>query len=104
MNRSPATSAGCRPSACWWWRILYAGLLSTDSSFFFLDKPADFRPEYIQFKLPKRSRLLIASGSDNPVLDEGGQGNSVFGKAFLDVLEANNGNHDRPCIVFQGSG
>lgn len=69
----------------------YAGLLSTDSSFFFLDKPTEVSPEYIQFKLPKRSRLLIASGGDNPVLDEGGQGDSVFGKAFLDALESNNG-------------
>jgi hypothetical protein len=67
----------------------YAGLLSTDSSFFFLDKPAEVSKEYIEFKLPKRSRLLIASGGDNPVLDEGGQGDSVFGKAFLDVLESN---------------
>lgn len=67
----------------------YAGLLSTDSSFFFLDKPTEVSKEYIRFKLPKRSRLLIASGGDNPVLDEGGQGDSVFGKAFLDVLEAN---------------
>jgi TPR repeat protein len=67
----------------------YAGLLSTDPSFFFLDKPTEVSKEYITFKLPKRARLLIASGGDNPVLDEGGQGNSVFAKAFLDVLETN---------------
>jgi hypothetical protein len=67
----------------------YAGLLSTDPSFFFLDKPTEVSADYIAFKLPKRSRLLIASGGDNPVLDEGGQGNSVFAKAFLDVLESN---------------
>jgi uncharacterized protein len=67
----------------------YAGLLSSDPSFFFLDKPTEVSKEYITFKLPKRARLLIASGGDNPVLDEGGQGNSVFAKAFLDVLETN---------------
>lgn len=67
----------------------YAGLLSTDPSFFFLDKPTEVSNDYISFKLPKRSRLLIASGGDNPVLDEGGDGDSVFGKAFLDVLETN---------------
>ena len=67
----------------------YSGLLSTDPSFFFLDKPTEVSKEYITFKLPKRARLLIASGGDNPVLDEGGQGNSVFAKAFLDVLETN---------------
>jgi hypothetical protein len=69
----------------------YAGLLSTDPSFFFLDKPTVVSSDYIAFKLPKRSRLLIASGGDNPVLDEGGAGNSVFAKAFLDVLDGNNG-------------
>jgi uncharacterized caspase-like protein len=68
----------------------YAGLLSTDPSMFFLDKPTQVTQDYVAFKLPRRSRLLIASGGDNPVLDEGGQGDSVFAKAFLDVLEANN--------------
>jgi uncharacterized coiled-coil protein SlyX len=76
----------------------YAGLLSTDSSFFFLDKPADVSADYIQFKLPRRSRLLIASGGDNPVLDEGGDGDSVFGKAFLDVLESNDGIMTAPAL------
>ena len=68
----------------------YAGLLSTDPSLFFLDKlGAPVTPEYLAFKLPKRARLLIASGGDNPVLDEGGAGNSVFAKAFLEALEGN---------------
>jgi uncharacterized protein len=82
----------------------YSGLLSTDSSFFFLDKPTEVSPEYIQFKLPKRSRLLIASGGDNPVLDEGGQGNSVFGKAFLDVLETNNAILTAPALFSKVQG
>lgn len=82
----------------------YSGLLSTDSSFFFLDKPTEVSPEYIQFKLPKRSRLLIASGGDNPVLDEGGQGDSVFGKAFLDVLETNNGIMTAPALFSKVQG
>jgi TPR repeat protein len=76
----------------------YAGLLSTDPSFFFLDKPTEVSKDYISFKLPKRSRLLIASGGDNPVLDEGGQGNSVFAKAFLDVLDTNNGILTAPAL------
>jgi uncharacterized protein len=82
----------------------YAGLLSTDSSFFFLDKPTEVSAEYIQFKLPKRSRLLIASGGDNPVLDEGGQGDSVFGKAFLDVLETNNAIMTAPALFSKVQG
>jgi hypothetical protein len=76
----------------------YAGLLSTDPSFFFLDKPTVVSADYISFKLPKRSRLLIASGGDNPVLDEGGQGNSVFAKAFLDVLDSNDGIMTAPAL------
>jgi hypothetical protein len=76
----------------------YAGLLSTDPSFFFLDKPTEVSADYISFKLPKRARLLIASGGDNPVLDTGGQGNSVFAKAFLDVLDTNNGIMTAPAL------
>jgi hypothetical protein len=76
----------------------YAGLLSTDPSLFFLDKPTEVSQDYITFKLPKRSRLLIASGGDNPVLDAGGGTNSVFARAFLDVLEKNNGIMTAPAL------
>jgi hypothetical protein len=82
----------------------YAGLLSTDPSFFFLDKPTEVSNDYITFKLPKRSRLLIASGGDNPVLDEGGEGNSVFGKAFLDVLESNQAIMTAPALFSKVQG
>jgi hypothetical protein len=38
----------------------------------------------------KRVPLLIASGGDNPVVDERIDGkNSVFGRAFLHILESN---------------
>jgi uncharacterized coiled-coil protein SlyX len=69
----------------------YAGLLSTDPSYLFLNDKVTYSKEYIKFKLPKRSRLLLASGGDKPVLDEGGDGNSVFARAFLDELENNQG-------------
>lgn len=45
--------------------------------------------EFLKFKLGKRSRLLLSSGGDQPVLDEGGGQHSVFAKAFLDELEKN---------------
>jgi len=67
----------------------FAGLLSSDPNFLFLGKATEVDEDYLQFKLPSKSRLLIASGGDNPVLDQGGNGNSVFAKAFLDVLESN---------------
>ncbi|HEV8333803.1 MAG TPA: caspase family protein [Steroidobacteraceae bacterium] len=69
----------------------YSGLLSTDPSYLFLNDKVSYSKEYIKFKLPKRSRLLLASGGDQPVLDEGGGNNSVFARAFLDELEGNQG-------------
>ena len=69
----------------------YSGLLSTDPSYLFLNDKVAYSKEYIKFKLPKRSRLLLSSGGDKPVLDEGSGGNSVFARAFLDELEANQG-------------
>jgi len=69
----------------------YAGLLSTNPSYLFVDSKVGYTKEYVAYKLPKRSRLLISSGGDNPVLDTGGGANSVFGRAFLDELESNTG-------------
>lgn len=69
----------------------YAGLLSTDPSYLFLNDKVAYSKEYIKYKLPKRARLLLSSGGDKPVLDEGSGGNSVFARAFLDELEANQG-------------
>jgi tetratricopeptide (TPR) repeat protein len=69
----------------------YAGLLSTDPSYLFLNDKVTYSKDYIKFKLPKRARLLLSSGGDKPVLDEGSGGNSVFARAFLDELENNEG-------------
>lgn len=69
----------------------YAGLLSNDPSYLFLKGNVAYSKEYIQYKLSKRSRLLLSSGGDRPVLDEGSGGNSVFARAFLDELETNEG-------------
>lgn len=69
----------------------YAGLLSTDPSYLFLNDKVAYSRDYIKYKLPKRSRLLLSSGGDRPVLDEGSGGNSVFAGAFLDALESNTG-------------
>jgi TPR repeat protein len=69
----------------------YAGLLSSDPGINIFGTENALGAEYVKFKLPKRARLLLASGGDQPVLDQGGQGNSVFARAFLDVLSANDG-------------
>jgi hypothetical protein len=69
----------------------YAGLLSTDPSYLFVNDQMGYTKDYVQYKLPKRSRMLISSGGDKPVLDNGGGANSVFARAFIDELEANQG-------------
>ena len=69
----------------------YAGLLSSDPGINIFGTENELGAEYVKFKLPKRARLLLASGGDQPVLDQGGQGNSVFARAFLDVLGGNDG-------------
>jgi hypothetical protein len=67
----------------------YAGLLSTDPAVTLFGTEANITWDYVKYKLPRRSRLLIASGGDEPVLDAGGQGSSVFARAFIDVLSGN---------------
>jgi hypothetical protein len=70
----------------------YAGLLSSEPSFMMIgDNSARYSdPDFIRFKLLKRSRLLLSSGGDQPVLDGGGGNHSVFARAFLDALQNNN--------------
>ncbi len=70
----------------------YAGLLSREPSFLLFgdDGPSYDNMDFLRFKLDKRSRLLLSSGGDSPVLDQGADGHSVFAKAFLDELEKNN--------------
>jgi hypothetical protein len=82
----------------------YAGLLSDDPSYQILQNPSNVSLQYVRYKLPKRSRLLMASGGDAPVLDEAGQGNSVFARAFIDVLEANQGVMSAPSLFAQLQG
>lgn len=69
----------------------YAGLLSGEPSMLLVgaNAPQYSNMEFLKFKLSKRSRLLLASGGDRPVLDNGGDGHSVFASAFLDELENN---------------
>lgn len=65
----------------------YAGLLSDEPGYLLMGDQGAVTEDYVRYKMPKKSRLLLSSGGDQPVLDGGGEGNSVFAKAFLDVLE-----------------
>ena len=47
--------------------------------------------EYPHRLAEKRARVVLTSGGVEPVLDEGGQGHSVFARAFLDILGKNTG-------------
>ena len=70
----------------------YAGLLGNDlaTRHSVSGDPGVYRSEgFVELMFPKRSRLLVSSGGDSPVLDNSGNGNSVFANAFLDVLESN---------------
>jgi hypothetical protein len=67
----------------------YAGLLSTDPSYMFFDSKVGYTEDYLTYKLARRSRMLLSSGGDQPVLDTGGGVHSVFARAFLDELESN---------------
>jgi len=71
----------------------YAGLLSREPSFLLLGQNEEnyANQDFLEFKLAKKSRLLLTSGGDRPVLDGGGDGSSVFARAFLDELEGNKG-------------
>jgi hypothetical protein len=66
----------------------YAGLLGDDPGYVMVGD-GRYTDEYIEWKMPKRSRLVLASGGDQPVLDNGGGGHSIFARAFLETLREN---------------
>jgi hypothetical protein len=49
----------------------------------------NYSDEYIEWKRPKRSRLVISSGGDAPVVYEPGEMHSIFARALLAALESN---------------
>jgi uncharacterized protein len=65
----------------------YAGLLSSEPGYLFMGDKNNYTEEYVRYKMPKKSRLLLSSGGDKPVLDNAGEGHSVFARAFLDALD-----------------
>lgn len=71
----------------------YSGLLSSAPNHLFFSGNdsvnSNQSAKYLRYKLAKRSRLLLSSGGDKPVLDNAGSGHSVFARAFLDVLNSN---------------
>lgn len=66
----------------------YAGLLSSSPDFLMLGQQQN-SAEFLKYKADKRSRLLLTSGGDKPVLDSAGQKHSIFAAAFIDTLKSN---------------
>ncbi|WP_444993958.1 caspase family protein [Aliikangiella sp. IMCC44359] len=68
----------------------YAGLLSSAPGFIFAGANKNYSEAYLEYVLPKKSRLLFTSGGDHPVLDSlEKEGHSVFARSLLDKLENN---------------
>lgn len=71
----------------------YAGNLPSRDGMFELAEP-EYSPlfaRYVEKRTKMRSRFVFTSGGNEPVLDDGGDGHSVFAREFLNVLEENNG-------------
>ncbi|MFT7559452.1 MAG: hypothetical protein ACI93R_001363 [Flavobacteriales bacterium] len=51
----------------------------------------DLRQKWLQSMAKNRSRHLLTSGGIKPVIDDGGNGHSIFANALIEVLQANSG-------------
>jgi hypothetical protein len=68
----------------------YSGALSRNSEIVPVDPKVSEREKYLLNVSERRSRTLLASGGNEPVLDGGGGLHSVFAKAFLTGLVQSN--------------
>jgi hypothetical protein len=66
----------------------YSGLLGDDPGYVMVGE-GNYSDEYIEWKMPKRSRLVISSGGDYPIVEDAERMNSVFARALLATLETN---------------
>jgi len=66
----------------------FAGLLGDDPGYVMIGE-GNYTDEYIKWKMPKRSRLVISSGGDYPIVEDAERLNSVFARALLETLESN---------------
>jgi hypothetical protein len=66
----------------------FAGLLGDDPGYVMVGE-GNYTDEYIEWKMPKRSRLVISSGGDYPIVEDAAGLNSVFARALLETLESN---------------
>ncbi len=84
LNTFPAKHVMVIADSC------YAGTLSTASvarQSAFVNQ--DVQKEWLEVMNSVKARTVMTSGGVRPVLDQGGEGHSVFAKAFIDVLGGN---------------
>lgn len=83
----------------------YSGILTSDDPGMRMILSGDDRvfssEGFVSRRFDKRSRLMVSSGGDRPVLDVGGSGNSVFARAFIDELEDNDGLMTTPALFLR---
>ncbi|MEL7023971.1 MAG: caspase family protein [Pseudomonadota bacterium] len=83
----------------------YSGILTGDDPGMRMILSGDERvfssDGFVKRRFDKRSRLMVSSGGDRPVLDTGGSGNSVFARAFIDELESNTGLLTTPALFLK---
>ena len=69
----------------------YAGSLgSRSSAFLFGTSTGELSEQSLKSGLGRRSRLVISSGGDKPVLDGTASAHSIFANSLIEVLESNN--------------
>jgi predicted nucleic acid-binding Zn-ribbon protein len=71
----------------------YAGNLPSRDGMFDLAEPehSPLFARYVEKRTKMRSRFVFTSGGNEPVLDDGGDGHSVFARELLNVLQENSG-------------
>ncbi|MEL7297387.1 MAG: caspase family protein [Pseudomonadota bacterium] len=83
----------------------YSGILAGDDPGMRMILSGDERvflsDGFINRRFDKRARLMVSSGGDRPVLDVGGNGNSVFANAFVEALENNEGLLTTPALFLK---
>ncbi|MFK8051521.1 MAG: caspase family protein [Woeseiaceae bacterium] len=83
----------------------YSGILAGDDPGMKMILSGDERvfssDGFVARRFDRRARLMVSSGGDKPVLDLGGNGNSVFANAFVDELENNNGLLTTPALFLK---
>jgi hypothetical protein len=95
LGRLPALRVLVLADSC------YSGLLWSDPDVNVFGTEGLVSIDYVKYKLPRRTRLLLASGGDRPVPGGGAEGTSVFARALLDVLTSNKDILSAPGLLLQ---